>query len=88
MNKGPPNLVVLRLKQLVTGFSQGLLGFKPKPLHMEICDGQNGTGTGFSPRSMLYPVSFIPWIIHINLSQMLCNISNGQCRLITQLQKN
>jgi hypothetical protein len=88
MNKGPPNVVVPGLKQLVTGFSQRLLGFKPGPLHMEICDGQSGTGAGFSPRSMLYHVSFIPWILHVHLSQMLCNISNGQCRLITQLQKN
>jgi len=79
MNKGHPNVVMLRLKQLVTGLSQGLLGFKPRPVHMEICDGQGGTGTGFSPRSMLYPVSIIPQILHIHSSQMLCNISNGQC---------
>lgn len=42
-----------RLKQLVTGLSQGLLGFKPRPVHMEICDGQGGTGTGLSLRSAL-----------------------------------
>jgi hypothetical protein len=38
MNKGPPNVVVPRLKQLVTGFSQGLLGFMSRPLHIEIRD--------------------------------------------------
>ena len=53
-------MVMLRLKQLVTGLSQGLLGFKSGPVHMKICDGQGSTGTGFSPKSMLYPVSTIP----------------------------
>ena len=86
MNKGPPNVVMLRLKQLVTGLSQGLRGFKPRPVHMGICDGQGGTGTGFSLRSMLYPVSIIPWILHS--SQMLCNISNGWCHSTTQFKKN
>jgi hypothetical protein len=79
MNKGPSNVVVPRLKQLITGLSQGLLGFKPRPVHMEMCDGQGGNGTGFSLRTMLYPVSVIPWILHIYSSQMLCNISSGQC---------
>jgi hypothetical protein len=35
----------------------------------EICDGQSGTGTGFSPSSSVSPVSIIPPLFATHLSQ-------------------
>jgi hypothetical protein len=36
----------------------------------EICGGQNGIGTGFSPSTSGFPVSTIPPMLHIHLHLM------------------